>query len=48
MDELVLAGRRFTSRLVVGTGKYKDFPTMSAAPRPAARGWSRWRCAGSI
>ena len=31
MDELVLAGHRFTSRLVVGTGKYKDFPTMKAA-----------------
>src|SRR5439155_5091080 len=24
-------GHRFTSRLVVGTGKYKDFPTMQAA-----------------
>src|SRR5260370_17239526 len=31
MDELVLAGQRFTSRLVVGTGKYKDFSTMKAA-----------------
>src|SRR2546428_12956128 len=31
MDELVLGGRRFTSRLVVGTGKYKDFPNMKAA-----------------
>src|SRR5947209_9338674 len=31
MDELVLGGHRFTSRLVVGTGKYKDFPTMKAA-----------------
>jgi len=31
MDELVLGGQRFTSRLVVGTGKYKDFPTMKAA-----------------
>src|SRR5438309_5949664 len=33
MDELLLAGHRFTSRLVVGTGKYKDFPTMKAALR---------------
>jgi len=24
MDELVIAGRRFKSRLIVGTGKYKD------------------------
>src|SRR6266513_1128135 len=31
MDTLVLAGRSFGSRLVVGTGKYKDFPTMKAA-----------------
>ena len=31
MDKLVLAGREFSSRLVVGTGKYKDFATMKAA-----------------
>src|SRR5438132_3321615 len=31
MDELVLGGHRFKSRLVVGTGKYRDFPTMKAA-----------------
>jgi thiazole synthase len=31
MDTLVLGGREFRSRLVVGTGKYKDFPTMKAA-----------------
>src|SRR5207237_707441 len=30
-DELLLGERRFTSRLVVGTGKYKDFPTMQEA-----------------
>ncbi len=30
-DSLVIAGRTFKSRLVVGTGKYKDFPTMKAA-----------------
>lgn len=28
---LVLAGREFRSRLIVGTGKYKDFATMRAA-----------------
>ena len=31
MDDLVLGGHRFSSRLVVGTGKYKDFATMKAA-----------------
>jgi len=31
MDKLVIAGREFSSRLVVGTGKYRDFPTMKAA-----------------
>jgi thiazole synthase len=30
-DELSLGEHRFTSRLVVGTGKYKDFPTMREA-----------------
>jgi len=38
MDELVLGGHRFTSRLVVGTGKYKDFPTMSAALQASGAG----------
>jgi thiazole synthase len=28
---LVVAGRTFRSRLILGTGKYQDFPTMSAA-----------------
>jgi thiazole synthase len=31
MDPFVLAGRTFRSRLIVGTGKYRDFPTMQAA-----------------
>jgi thiazole synthase len=30
-DELLLGGHTFTSRLVVGTGKYRDFPTMQRA-----------------
>ncbi len=30
-DTLSLAGRTFTSRLIVGTGKYSDFPTMREA-----------------
>jgi thiazole synthase len=30
-DAMVLGGRSFSSRLVVGTGKYRDFPTMQAA-----------------
>lgn len=31
MDPLVIAGRTFTSRLVVGTGKYSSFAVMKAA-----------------
>ena len=30
-DDLVIAGRRFRSRLIVGTGKYKDGPETAAA-----------------
>lgn len=30
-DGWTVAGRRFASRLVVGTGKYKDLPTTAAA-----------------
>jgi thiazole synthase len=30
-DEWVVAGRSFASRLIVGTGKYKDLPTTAAA-----------------
>lgn len=31
MDPLVIAGKRYTSRLLVGTGKYKDFAETRAA-----------------
>jgi thiazole synthase len=31
MESLVIAGRTFTSRLIVGTGKYKDGPETKAA-----------------
>src|SRR5580693_2124342 len=30
-DDLIIAGRRFRSRLIVGTGKYKDGPQTAAA-----------------
>ncbi|HEX8963193.1 MAG TPA: thiazole synthase [Rhodocyclaceae bacterium] len=30
-DNLVIAGKRYSSRLLVGTGKYKDFPETRAA-----------------
>ena len=30
-DKLIIAGREFTSRLMVGTGKYADFPQMVRA-----------------
>jgi thiazole synthase len=31
VEPLVIAGRTFRSRLILGTGKYPDFPTMAAA-----------------
>lgn len=31
MDPLIIAGRTFSSRLIVGTGKYKDGPQTAAA-----------------
>ena len=31
MDTLIIAGRTFSSRLIVGTGKYKDGPQTAAA-----------------
>jgi thiazole synthase len=31
VDQLSIAGRKFTSRLIVGTGKYKDGPQTAAA-----------------
>src|SRR5260370_34696222 len=30
-DDLVIAGRAFKSRLIVGTGKYRSFPEMARA-----------------
>jgi thiazole synthase len=36
MDSLVIAGRAFTSRLIVGTGKYKDGPETKAAIEASA------------
>jgi len=30
-ERLTVAGRTFTSRLIVGTGKYRDYPTMQAS-----------------
>ena len=34
-DPLIVAGRRFHSRLIVGTGKYKDYAQNAAAARAA-------------
>jgi thiazole synthase len=31
VEPLIIAGRTFRSRLILGTGKYRDFPTMAAA-----------------
>ena len=30
-DDLIIAGRAFKSRLIVGTGKYRSFPEMALA-----------------
>ncbi len=34
-DPLIIAGRRFSSRLIIGTGKYKDYATNLAAAEAA-------------
>ena len=36
-DSLVIAGRAFHSRLIVGTGKYRSFQEMAAMPRRLRR-----------
>ena len=36
MDSLVIAGKSFRSRLIVGTGKYKDGPKPPQLSRPLA------------
>jgi len=35
IDSWTVAGRTFTSRLIVGTGKYKDYATNAAAAEAA-------------
>ena len=34
-EKLIIAGRAFTSRLIVGTGKYKDYAENAAAAEAA-------------
>ena len=34
-DELIIAGRKFSSRLIVGTGKYVDYAQNAAAAEAA-------------
>ena len=34
-EKLVIAGREFNSRLIVGTGKYKDYAENAAAAEAA-------------
>ena len=38
-DKLTIAGREFSSRLIVGTGKYRSFQEMRAATRLPAPKW---------
>ena len=48
MEPLVIAGKAFQSRLIVGTGKYRNGPANPARPsRPPARRWSPSPCAAS-
>ncbi len=48
-DQLVIAGRAFKSRLIVGTGKYRSFQEMARAhAASAAPIWSRSPCSASI
>ena len=52
-DELVIAGRAFRSRLIVGTGKYRSFAEMAQAHAASGADMvtvggstaGRWRCA---
>jgi thiazole synthase len=45
-DVWSVAGRTFRSRLIVGTGKYKDYAQNAAAAEAAGARSSPWRCAG--
>src|SRR5258708_6158701 len=40
-DQLVIAGRAFSSRLIVGTGKYRSFAEMQRAHAPSGGGMVR-------
>ena len=43
MEPLVIGGKAFQSRLIVGTGKYKDGAERRRLRlKPPARRWSRW------
>ena len=45
-EKLVIAGREFNSRLIVGTGKYKDYAENAAAAEAAGPKSLLWRCDG--
>jgi len=45
-DTWVVAGRRFSSRLIVGTGRYKDLEETGAAIEASGAEISPWRCGG--
>ena len=47
-DTWSVAGRTFRSRLIVGTGKYKDFAQNAAALEASGRRSSLWRCGASM
>ena len=43
---LVLGGKEFTSRLIVGTGKYSSMDVMRDAHEASGPRSSPWRCGG--
>ncbi len=45
---LVIAGRSFRSRLILGTGKFSAPETMRDALAASGANWSRSRCAALI
>jgi len=45
-DLFKLADKSYQSRLIVGTGKYKDFRETQRAIEASGAEMSPWRCAG--
>ena len=44
LDPLVIGGKSYGSRLLLGTGKYKDFAETRAAVEASGAEMRAWRC----